>query len=234
LKVNTANTQIVGPISGISYDLATVDEGAFTFTGTTAPPAVDPTDNTTVTLRLKFQGITTNLPAGGTAIPVKITVAHEQSAPVQKTVLFTIGTGAVWSGTLSLATGGTNMNQFKVYVKGPKHVQKKYCVNQPTESTPGGYGSGGSIGTGTCNAGTITLTRGANTLDFTGVTQMAGDLPLQTQNGVINSEDLTYIRSNIGSTDQNVRNAADINLDSIVNGQDFSLAIFSLSNRFDE
>ena len=64
---------------------------------------------------------------------------------------------------------------------------------------------------------------------------MVGDLPQQ--DGVVNSYDISLARNNIGvagSYDPAVLALADLNLDGIVDSQDYSLVIAALSIRADE
>jgi hypothetical protein len=61
---------------------------------------------------------------------------------------------------------------------------------------------------------------------------MVGDLP--DQNGVVDSYDTSYIKLNLGSTDARALQIADLNLDGIVDTQDYSLVIASLSIKYDD
>ncbi|PIZ65644.1 hypothetical protein COY14_01950 [Candidatus Roizmanbacteria bacterium CG_4_10_14_0_2_um_filter_36_9] len=108
-------------------------------------------------------------------------------------------------------------------IKGPKHLQKKICVNNPLEVIPGTYN---------CKKGEITLQNGEQTLDFLGIYLLAGDLPLQ--NGLIDAVDIIYVKSNLGSKDPEVVSRADLNLDGIVDSQDYTMIINALSFKYDE
>ena len=64
---------------------------------------------------------------------------------------------------------------------------------------------------------------------------MVGDLPQQ--DGLVNSYDISLVRNNIGvagSQHPAVLALADLNLDGIVDSQDYSLVIAALSIRSDE
>ncbi len=228
VKKGSGEYQMVGPVTGYFYDLGTVDEGAFTFSGNVnGTPTPTPTlpagsGNATLNFKVKFQGITSK-PENIPNLRVRIFIPSLLVDPFF--VDFVANNDGTWSGSKNLTV---IPGSYGIAIKGPKHLQKKICTNKPTESETGKY---------ICPAGLlssdrlVTLTTGNNDLDFTGITLLAGDL---NQDGVINSTDLTIVRNNIGKNDLEARGAADINLDGVVNGQDFSLMIFSLSNRYDE
>ena len=135
---------------------------------------------------------------------------------------FTSDQAGIWTGNVSFnapAGGG-----YKVLVKGPKHIQKRICVSNPSET----YG-----GTYRCSdQGFITLQSGQNNLDFSKILQLVGDLP--NQDGVIDSYDIAYLRTSLGSGDPQVLSTADLNLDGIVDTQDYALLIASLTIKYDE
>jgi hypothetical protein len=192
-------------------------------------PTVTPAPATTVSLalKLKLQGITKK-PANSNPISVQVKLGggslNGETAP--QTTQFTVDDNGVWTGKVSflLVSPGSG---YRVYVKGPKHIQKKVCVVTPTETDPGTYH---------CADGAITLKAGDNSFDFSGITQMAGDLP-QTgtqQNGIIDSYDTTFIRTNLGATDSSKTAIGDLNLDNIIDTQDMSMIYKSLSIKYDD
>ncbi|MEN9328340.1 MAG: Dockerin type domain [Candidatus Parcubacteria bacterium] len=176
-------------------------------------------------MKLKFQGIIKKPDDRYNLLKVKVTVAggpNGREFTDSKIVDFRSDASGIWT-----ATGGFNApagNNYKVYIKGPKHLQKKVCQSTPTET----YG-----GTYRCSeVGTITLASGNNNLDFSGILQMVGDLP--DQNGIVDSYDIAYLRTGLGATDPKSVATADLNLDGIVDSQDYSLLIASLSIKYDE
>lgn len=142
---------------------------------------------------------------------------------------------------------------FKVFVKGPKHLQKKVCENNPQEPSapvsqtyPNGIREGGY----TCTEGQITLVAGNNDLDFTGIYQLAGEIPLNGtgpegekqaagQDKIVDAVDITTLRNAL-KRDQAERqetdllNKADLSLNAIVDAQDYQLAIYSLGFKYDD
>jgi hypothetical protein len=215
-----SNLQAVGPIPNQVYEIGTMEEVAITVGGGGGTPTPG---NVTLNLKLKFQGVTAK-PTNPT-IPVKVTVVDDANQPSVQTVNFTSDAAGVFTGapSFNLTVGPTK--KFKVLVKGPKHLQRKVCDATPTETAAGQY---------SCDTAKIILVAAANNLDMTGITMLGGDLPSPTQDGIINSADLSLIRNNLNKTDAAAVAASDINMDTAVNGQDFSLVIFALSTRFDE
>ena len=101
------------------------------------------------------------------------------------------------------------------------------CDGTPTEAKAGTYH---------CGEGKIVLAVGANTLDFSKIIQLAGDLPEAggKQNGIVDAYDTTFVRQNLGSTDAGKLKIGDLNLDGIIDTQDYSMVLQSLSIKFDE
>ncbi|GEM_PF-979236 len=176
----------------------------------------------TLNLKIKFQGVVKQ-PTGITSIPVLVTLRSPGvSSDSAKTTNVTSDVNGVWSGAVSFQNvplGGGHT----VLIKGPKHVQKKLCDNISVETAPGTY---------SCSLGKINLVSGNNVLDFSGVVELVGDLPQQ--DGIIDSYDISFIRNNLGKSDPSVLATGDLNYDGILDSQDYSLLIASLSVRKDE
>ena len=68
--------------------------------------------------------------------------------------------------------------------------------------------------------------------DFSGITLLVGDLP--EQDGIVNAYDIGLIINNFGKRDSDILSKADVNMDGIVDTQDYSLVIAALSIRYDE
>jgi hypothetical protein len=214
-----------GSVSGVQ----STQGGGTTVPGTT-PGAATPTPGkagaVSIAMKIKLQGVTKK-PAKADPITVQVKLAGTSlTAALTKSVQFTVSDAGEWSGKADfegVPTGGGYM----VYVKGPKHVQKKICDAAPSETKGGTYH---------CSNGTIVLQAGTNTLDFTKILQMAGDLPETggKQNGIIDAYDTTFIRTNLGSTDAAKVAIGDLNYDGGIDTQDYSMIMQSLSIKFDE
>ncbi len=191
----------------------------------TPTPTTEGESGVTLNLKLKFQGIPQKPANQYNKLTVKITAVSSSGIKKEANVDFTADdindNKGVWLGKVNLSL--TPGSGYRILVKGPKHIQKKVCVNNPSESYPGSY---------RCAVGEITLKAGVNDLDFSGILMLAGDLP--EQDGVVNSYDTSLVRNNLRKNDDESLRLADINLDGIVDTQDYSLIIAALSVRADE
>ncbi len=204
-------------------------------------PTAEPTDTpiasieASLKISLRFQGLNSTSSKKFLSEKTRVTLVHTPSNTVfePKTVDFRIVDALRWEGEARFA-GVASGSGYLVAIKGPQHVQRLICDDQPAET------SGSIGGLYKCERdgddhqiGGITLGRGANILDFDGITQFAGDLP--EQDGVIDSLDLANVRQSLGSTESDALEMADLNLDGVVNTADFSLVIQGLERyRADE
>ncbi len=186
-------------------------------------PSPTPLGNIRLNMKLKLQGIL-KMPAAPRPIRVKVTVAGGGlgSNTVTRTVTFTSNESGVWTGNTAVnAPAGSG---YKIFVKGPQHLQKRICNSLPTETATGTYRCG--------DAGLINLQNGDNSLDFSGITMLTGDIP--DQDGIVDSYDLAYLILSFGSTDPKSLAIGDMNQDGLIDTQDYSLVIASLSVKYDE
>lgn len=117
-------------------------------------------------------------------------------------------------------------DNYKIIVKGPKHLAKRFCIARPD----GGLGY-------FCpeSASAITLDTGLNEFDFSSAILTAGDLPLDGgQDSILDSSDLSFIRTNLGIKITDVIRVGDLNLDGIVDTQDYAMVINNMSSNEDE
>lgn len=189
-----------------------------------------PIGNTVLGMKLKFQGIT-SMPKITTPMPVQLKIVSAQTGfSVTKTVDFSSDDTGTWIGATSFDVD-TTLNpvgtKFSIYVKGPKHLKKRICTTIPSEVVPGTYA---------CAVDSIPLVLGVNNIDASRIYQLAGDLPVDSgqQNGLIDSEDTSYIRLHYGDSSQAVLDIADLNLDGAISTQDFSLVIAALGVKYDD
>lgn len=179
------------------------------------------TGNASLNMKLKFQGIPKK-PTNSSAETVQIKLRAEGSnTPTTATGTFTPDDAGVYNGTVSMnVTPGSN---YTLYVKGPRHLQKKICVNNPVETATGTY---------RCGRGQVTISAGTNSLDLTKVLLLVGDLPAQ--DGIVDAYDTSFIRQSFGSTDIGKLAVGDLNRDGIIDTQDMSLVIQSLNVKYDD
>lgn len=187
---------------------------------TSTPP---PLAAVRLNLKLKFQGILQKPSPQYDKMAVRIGVFNPFiSQTISKTAEFVADENGDWWGSTTFPEISPASN-YTIFIKGPKHIQKKICQSQPTETLPGTY---------RCAEGNIALTLGDNNFVFTHIYQLVGDLP--EQDGIVNSYDISLIRNNLNKADADSLKLADLNLDGVVNNQDYSLIIAALSIRVDE
>lgn len=177
-----------------------------------------------LTLHIKFPGIAKK-PANKSTMKVRIGLSPiGQGSAEFKTVDFTAGDDGRWTATAGFTSARGN---YCILVKGSHHKQSKICDEKPTETIPGSY----------YPSKTGIELSGAKDLDFTGIFMRAGDIVGANngpQDGVVNSLDISFISTNLNSTDQSIVDKCDLNFDGACNGQDYASAIDTLSVRFDD
>jgi len=225
LTASKSDAYIVGPTQTILYDVNDVTAGSYQVvpgtnqaggaTVTLSPNAV------TLSLKLMLQGVKT-APSVKT-IPVRVKIAGGPSNVKTDyvTAQFTAGSDGVWTGKASFENVPAGSG-YRVYIKGPMHIQRKFCDPTPTSTA----------GSTTCAGTAVTLKIGDNPFDFTTNPLLVGDLP--PQDGVSDSLDLSNIRQNLGKTDAEATSKADLNQDGVVDSQDYALVLQTLSVKTDE
>lgn len=202
--------------------------------GTTPTTAITPTGaipvtgNTILNLKLKFQGIPSKPADPRNFMNVRFTLSGDGiTTPLVKSGSFVSDGNGVWSGKVGFDVTSPTGKKYMLYVKGPRHVQKKICENAPSETAAGTY---------RCSAEAMTLKTGENTFDFSKVLQLSGDIygPDKKQDGVVNAIDISFIKNNLGKSDASALAVCDINLDGKCDTQDYSLIISALSIKSDE
>jgi|GEM_PF-3585367 len=218
-----------GPIEGTNPS----DSPSGEPTGSISPPISGPsgpiegTESPETTLasakvnyRIKFQGITTQ-PKNATSIDAKLGIYRANGTQIDtRLVKFTPQADGMWVADVEYKN--IPDTHYYVTIKGPKHLQKKICEVNPKEAVSGTY---------RCKDGSIRF-KANNTLDFSQIYMLAGDLPLQ--DGIIDAVDITYIRSNFGSQATDVVARGDLNYDGIVDSQDYIIILNALAFKYDE
>lgn len=178
-------------------------------------------------LLLKFQGISRKPEESVNKMNVKVVLVPDTGDIQENNIDFVSDENGIWKGEVEFNTDETE--KYKVYIKGPKHLQKRICVSNPTEASTGDYSCAQT------DEGFTVSQEG--TLDFSNIRLLSGDLPENgEQNGIIDSYDISFIRNNLGKTEESVLSICDINLDNVCDTQDYSLLIQPLGsgNKYDE
>ncbi|MFA9288319.1 MAG: dockerin type I domain-containing protein [Weeksellaceae bacterium] len=232
------NWEIISPSTSFSprfetpnfIDIIVTEDGTGGGTpggGTGGPtPTTDPTatGSARLNVRVKLQGIVAR-PRRPQPLDMQVTLVKgaqdEQTVIGTKTARFTVQDNGDW--VTDTGFDATPAGDYAIFIKGPKHLQKKICDNTPSENLSGTYA---------CDEPKISLRQGNQTLDFTGVLLLTGDIPVQ--NGLIDSYDISFVRNNLGTTGEDRLDRADLNLDGIVDTQDYSLIIAALEFKYED
>lgn len=173
----------------------------------------------TLNFKVKFQGV--NARRSDQKVLVKV-VKGDTKIEIPNVNVSPDDNG-IYSGTTSFdASAGSG---YTVFIKGPKHLAKKFCSDNQTAR---------------CNTatGAITLANGANTFDFSKMALEPGDLPDPNndgeQDGVVNSVDVSLIVSRVTkNTAANIA-VADVNFDGVLQWDDVTLVLNTLETKYEE
>src|SRR3989344_5574853 len=234
-KINEDTDQVVGTSSNIVFSptgtrettvvICDVNGDCPTITVTppiTAIPITPPADGIALAFSdFRFQGIVTQPASDVNKIKAKITIKKEDNTLVgEQEVEFIASSSGLWNSSPAIFNQ-LPAGKYKVFVKGNKHLQMKLCAK---------VNSAGQD----CEIGIFTF-QPANPYVIKPPSNevynvfLAGDLPrYEHQDGAIDSQDLGFLRNNLGSKNDDKVKIADLTLDKIVDTQDHSLPIFVL------
>ncbi len=173
-------------------------------------------------MRVKLQGIANAPREQYRKIKVNVTLKGGGQTVKQEQVEFTAQSDGTWTGGLGV-DGINAATKYEVILKGAKHLAKRICANNPSEQLGGTY---------RCTDANMTLQKGANDLNFSGIILLGGDLPAQ--DGLINALDFAFIRQNLGNQDPQNLIRGDLNLDGIIDTQDHTIVKTALDFKYDE
>lgn len=177
------------------------------------------TGSVTLNFKVKFQGVN----ARRSDQKVLVKVIKGETKITKPDVNVSPDDNGIYSGTTSFdVPAGSG---YTVFIKGPKHLAKKFCTDNQTAR---------------CNTatGAITLANGANTFDFSKMALEPGDLPDPNndgeQDGVVNSVDVSLIVSRVTkNTAANIA-VADVNFDGVLQWDDVTLVLNTLETKYEE
>lgn len=215
---------------GLSCQVTSTNPDA---SGTCVSNSGGTTSNTIgLTLKLKLQAIERKPTRDSGDFTV---VLSKSGTKLTQHATFTANDQGVWTNSTPLTfTGMTPGNGFAIFVKGPQHLQKKVCVQTPTEPKDAA-GNPDALKYTCGDSQNITLAAGANNLDFSGIYMPVGDLPIGGhQDSVSDSLDMSYLIANDQSRDSGVLAIGDLNRDGVINVIDRNLLRFVLSRQLEE
>ena len=175
-----------------------------------------------INFRFKIQGVTSQ-PKNSSPIEFEIALVENTKARPPFKLSMQPQADGTYVGNTEIKGVNISSDAHSFLIKGPKHLRKKICQNQPTETSPGVY---------KCDKPNIRFVPNANTINFSSIYMLAGDLPVQ--NGIVDSVDLAYLRANAGSREVEALSRADLNFDNIVDTQDYALVINALGFKYDD
>lgn len=192
------------------------------------PPEVTVTPTATATplpnqpvlnFSIKFQGV--NQERADQKVKVRVVKGALDKSFTDINVI--AGSAGIYSGGVTL-NGVTAGSGYKIFIKGPKHLAKKFCSDNQDSRCPG--------------EGNITLVAGENNFDFSKEVLEAGDVPDPNnggrQNGVVNSVDYSLIQNRMGKGSPADLAVADLNFDDAVNSSDVVLARNTLETKYED
>lgn len=179
----------------------------------------DPSQTATLNFSVKFQGISQKRADQKVGVRVVKGDFEEEFTDIN----MVSNDSGVYTGSVVL-TGVPVSGGYSIFIKGPKHLAKKFCTNGQTSRCSG--------------QGGLTLVAGANTFDFSKMALEAGDLPNPNssgaQDGVCNSVDYSLAKNRLGSSSSTDLAIADVNLDGVVNTIDSTLIRNTLEVKYEE
>jgi len=132
-------------------------------------------------------------------------------------------TGAAFKGSVVLS-GVAPGGDYTIYIKGPRHLVRKFCQDKQTERCFG--------------RGRIVLTSGKNEFDFSRLSLEPGDLPNPSENmqqdSVVNGVDLSLLKARLGKDYPEELAVADLDFNGVINTRDIVLLLRTLSSKYGE
>jgi len=180
------------------------------------------TGDVTVNFKVKFSGVNSKIDDQLVVVRVKKPGVEKE----YRDVTVTSNDAGVLSGTVVL-TGVSSGDGYFLYVKGPKHLAEKFCINSQTTRCRFGQSL------------TLALT---NTFDFSGFALEPGDIPnaAGVQDGLVDGNDFGVLKQSLLSTDESLRARANLDFDkgstgnNLITGRDVVLFLDTLRQRYDD
>ena len=195
------------------------------FNGCESTNVCEPTGGIKLQFALKLQGINNN-PIAARKLKFKVMVVGthgNRQGPKEVELTISDRKDGVFEGETDFEKLMPEQN-FKIFVKGPKHVQKRYCDILPAGGTD--YYCNNDRG--------FELKAGVNKIDLTQAPLLAGDLPLPEQDGILNSKDIVALRNCIKDRTDECTVQTDVNYDGVTNGTDFTIVLNSMGIKYDD
>ncbi len=216
---NQKEINIVGPgpttyslnLSAKSVVNIKVDENNLTLT--------DASGNNLI-IKFKLQGISSTTRTNKTKISV--TIYNSANEPTEfKNVIATFNPLGFFVAKVPL--GQLSGTGYSIALKGPYHLQKKFCELETKVSLSGSY---------SCNKGDITLQPGNNNAYFDKLALPVGDLT--PQDGLLTTKDVVILEDCLENNDSSCITTTDVNYDGKVDIKDKELLINNMRNEYED
>ena len=192
--------------------------GTYTIEGAPTPTPTFPPGQVRIKLKVKLAGIEEKR-ADQSLRVVKIGKENTILQELEGVSLTSDNQGIYESPLLTLSSAITAGSNYYLLVKGPKHLQVRFCQNS-NQIRP-------------CSTGNITLNNGENILNFTGYPLPGGDLP--PQDGVVNAIDAVVLTNCLATpASEECLNKADLNLDGAINTLDINIMNKTIYTRWED
>jgi len=185
-------------------------------TPTSTPTPTPPPGEVKIKFRVKFEGVYDK--KGNQNVRLKIGKDQAILQELSDVILTSDDQGVYESPLLTLSSAVTSGSNYYILIKGPKHLQVKFCQNSG-QSRP-------------CTNGMISLNNGENILDFTGYPLPGGDLP--PQDGIVNAMDAVAMVNCLFDSSSQCINKADLNFDGAVNTMDINIMNNTIYSRWED
>ncbi len=177
---------------------------------------LEPTTEAVINFKIRFDGVTEKVPDQ----KVKIKLVGFEESKTFEDVHVTADANGVFSGTF--VAQGIKPSGWAFVIKGPKHLAMKFCHNNQTNICLG--------------QGNLTILKGENNFDFTGLKLLAGDIPDLNgiQDGVADSSDFAILVKALDEQDRLRMNSqrADLNFDRLNTGADIQLFLKTVAEKY--
>lgn len=193
-------------------------------TTTPSPTSTPPPGQVSIQLKVKFAGINTARQNQHIKVFVKKRGDSTLNHDMGNVAVVSNASGVYQSEMINLPSSITAGSGYYFLVKGPKHLNTRYCANtgqnRPCELT---------------TTASIVLADGDNVLDFSTFSLPGGDLPIPTQDGVVNSADaVVMVNCFADPTSADCVAKADLNLDGIISSIDTNIMNDTIYTRWED
>lgn len=177
-------------------------------------------ENNNLTIKLKLQGV--DIPTRTNKTKITVTIYNSNNEPTEfKNVITTFNPLGFWAAKIPL--GQLLGSNYSIAIKGPYHLQKKFCELEPKISLSEVY---------TCNSGNITLQPGNNQAYFDKLPLPIGDL--NPQDSLLTTKDVIILEDCLEHNDNSCILSADVNYDNKVDTKDKQLLINNMRYEYED